>query len=672
MNTVISSYFDDAHRGLQRSHPASPSRAGASNNVKKSLPRLRSETSSPAMSARRTDHGGSWQQSPCAGSPNPRLSKSTGNLNFHIDNVNQGLQEQSFQQVLEENSKLVRKLRALQEQFSITSAKKEAFRMQVLKLETEFKKGREQTDVIAHELIVTKREAASCSKECSDAVKMMGEMRKAHLQEAKMLQRGLEAMRGTEKFKNRVDDTADMFDKLGRAVVQRDEAMRDKLASEATLKKVMVDLRALAEECTKLRRQNNCYEHRQRETIRKGRTATPGLMGRARAELDSSDEEFEVELMGFENRFQILEEGPMGLDILASNLSRDKRLLEKALRLEQEARRVSCTSLEEWKELSLQKDCTITEQNYQIEDMMMSQAALQEEIDRKRREVEEAVNTERAKLEQRLAELQKEAQDAREEADSVVLASDKLSQQLVKVHEEYDEASQRKRANKGEPDIGLGDTGGLDIGFREKEQCDLGMEEPAPEADSAEWKMVEMTQGHEVRTHKSERQCFLDLSLWEECQSGKLQLRAHEQGGAETSIALTDDLLKDLDSSNPWQDLFSRVGLSGDPEDPLSRVAISEFVGQEPVTLTPNGVAVLCRVHSFGTWRYFISGVSLSTSFMAEYVLAKDELMSDEDLSTALATGATGSDLISTLLGKMSFHDGSGFCFSPGSAIAVE
>merc|ERR1719272_2400780 len=94
------------------------------------------------MSARRTDHGGSWQQSPCAGSPNPRLSKSTGNLNFNIDNVNQGLQEQSFQQVLEENSKLVRKLRALQEQFSITSAKKEAFRMQVLKLETEFKKGR--------------------------------------------------------------------------------------------------------------------------------------------------------------------------------------------------------------------------------------------------------------------------------------------------------------------------------------------------------------------------------------------------------------------------------------------------------------------------------------------------------------------------------------------------
>ena len=40
------------------------------------------------------------------------------------------------------------------------------------------------------------------------------------------------------------------------------------------------------------------------------------------AEFDESDEEFETELLHFEKRFQILEEGPMGLDILASNLAR--------------------------------------------------------------------------------------------------------------------------------------------------------------------------------------------------------------------------------------------------------------------------------------------------------------------------------------------------------------
>merc|ERR1712139_115596 len=82
--------------------------------------------------------------------------------------------------------------------------------------------------------------------------------------------------------------------------------------------------------------------------------------------------------------------------------------------------------------------------------MMADRAALEEEIDRKRREVEEAVNHEREKLEARLAQLQKEALDARAEADTMVLASDRLSQELVKVHEQYDEAAQRKWAEQGE------------------------------------------------------------------------------------------------------------------------------------------------------------------------------------------------------------------------------
>merc|ERR1719353_1037403 len=91
-----------------------------------------------------------------------------------------------------------------------------------------------------------------------------------------------------------------------------------------------------------------------------------------------------------------------------NHLARDKRLLEKALRQEQENHQAALASLEEWKALNQQKDDTITKQNQQIEDMMMAQAKLEEEIERKRREVEEAVNTERANLEARLAELQSE------------------------------------------------------------------------------------------------------------------------------------------------------------------------------------------------------------------------------------------------------------------------
>lgn len=453
MKHVLENYFDDAHRGLQRRYPDSPPRAfvGVASNVE-SLPHLRSECGSPSGSARRTENGGSWQQRSCEaeGSGGLRLSSSAGSFHFSPEQASQGVRQQRYLQALEENAKLSSKLRALQEQLSITSAKKEAFRVQALRLEKEFKRGREQCDVIANELLVAKHEAASCSKESAEAMKMMNEMRRAHLQEVRMLQRGLEARGNDEKFRNRVTEAADVMDKLGRAVVQREEAMRDKVKAETQVKTMMVDLRALADECSKLRRQSKSFDAKRKEAVRKGKAAFPVPLERCLAEFDDSDEDFEVELLHFENRFQILEEGPMGLDILASNLARDKRLLEKALRETQEAHHEISISVEEWKALSIEKDHTITTRNQQVEEMMMERAALEEEVDRKRREVEEAVNTERAKLELRFAELQKEAQDARAEADSMVLASDRLSQELVKVHEQYDDAAERKQAEKEE------------------------------------------------------------------------------------------------------------------------------------------------------------------------------------------------------------------------------
>merc|ERR1719183_2155235 len=399
------------------------------------------------MSMQDTDNGGgSWQQV----SGGMGKSSSTGALEFTTDQANRGVQDQRYQQALQENSRLSKKMRQLQDQLSITSAKKEAFRAQALRLEKEFKRGREQSDAIQKELLEAKRDSESSSKESTEAVQMMNEMRKAHLQEVRLLQRGLEARGNDEKFRNRVNETADLVDKLGRSVVQRDEAIRDKSKAQAHMNKMVVDLRALADECSKLRRQNKNLDAKLKESIRKGKAAAPPMLDRALADFDESDEEFETELLHFEKRFQILEEGPMGLDILASNLARDKRLLEKALKQQQEVHKATIASLAEWQALCGEKDATITAQNKQIEDMMMAQAALEEQIEQKRREVEEAVNTERAKLEARLAELQNEADEARAQADSMVLASDKLSQELVKVHEQYDDATKRKKADKEE------------------------------------------------------------------------------------------------------------------------------------------------------------------------------------------------------------------------------
>merc|ERR1719482_1846170 len=475
-----------------------------------------------------TANAGSWQQA----SGGLQKSSSTGALDYSKDQADRGVQDQRYQQALQENSRLARKMRALQDQLSITTAKKQAFRAQALRLEKEFKKGREQSDAIQKELLEAKRDAESSSKESTEAVQMMNEMRKAHLQEVRLLQRGLEARGNDEKFRNRVNEVADLVDKLGRSVVQRDEAMRDKAKAQAQMNKMVVDLRALADECSKLRRQNKTLDVRLKESIRKGKAAAPPPLDRALAEFDESDEEFETELLHFEKRFQILEEGPMGLDILASNLARDKRLLEKALRQEQENHQAALASLEEWKDLDTHKDNTITKQNAKIEEMMMAQAALEEEIERKRREVEEAVNTERANLEARLAELQNERDEARAAADQMVMASDKLSQELVKVHEQYDDATSRKKAERAE--------------------LAAGMDEP--EAEDADWQMLAEKEDQKIKTHDNEKPCSLHLSVWKEQQSGKHQLRAKEADGFETKIVITDEMQEELDSVN-WEEL---------------------------------------------------------------------------------------------------------------------
>merc|ERR1711971_1308852 len=152
----------------------------------------------------------------------------------------------------------------------------------------------------------SKRDAESSSKESVEAVQMMNEMRKAHLQEVRLLQRGLEARGNDEKFRNRVNETADLVDKLGRSVVQRDEAIRDKAKAQAQMNKMIVDLRALADECSKLRRQNKGLDARLKESIRKGKASVAPVVDRANAEFEESDEEFETELLHFEKRFQIL------------------------------------------------------------------------------------------------------------------------------------------------------------------------------------------------------------------------------------------------------------------------------------------------------------------------------------------------------------------------------
>merc|ERR1740121_1102494 len=266
MNKVISGYFDDAHRSLGRQQSGMEIQKMPS---KVELPPLRPSSGPPTTGGEKgAAIGIALDSRATLGSSGLLASKSAGSLEYSHEQVTLGMQQEQLNAALQDSSKLARKVRALQDQLAITSAKKEAFKAQSQRLEAEFKKGREQSDTLQRELLEAKRDAGQLSKEAQEAVQMMVEMRKAHIHEVRLLQRGL-AQRGSDaSMKNRVNETADLVDKLGRAVVQRDEAIRDKVKLQAEVNKKNSDLRAVTEDAGRLKQRNKQLQDALKEAQR--------------------------------------------------------------------------------------------------------------------------------------------------------------------------------------------------------------------------------------------------------------------------------------------------------------------------------------------------------------------------------------------------------------------
>ncbi|CAK0829607.1 unnamed protein product, partial [Prorocentrum cordatum] len=211
-------------------------------------------------------------------------------------------------------------------------------------------------------------------------------------------------------------------------------AIRDKTKLEVQFRKASMDLQAVTGDCAGLRKQNRTLQARLKEALRKAQYRPPKTED---VPPEDSDEEFEAELSSFERRFQILEEGPAGLDILASNLSRDKRELEKKVKELQEVIRNLSGDCNTWKATCAEKDLQVQELSSQMEKAVRNQALMEEQMKQKRREIELQVQEERAALESRIRQLEAEADSAREDADGMEKASTRLTQELVKVHEQY-------------------------------------------------------------------------------------------------------------------------------------------------------------------------------------------------------------------------------------------
>mmetsp|Transcript_94241 Transcript_94241/g.236518 ORF Transcript_94241/g.236518 Transcript_94241/m.236518 type:complete len:629 (-) Transcript_94241:19-1905(-) len=587
MNRVLSGYFDDAHRGLQRQSKSLAAGVGSTSQVQ--LPPLR-----PGGGA-----GVGVEEDPSAwGLLNE--SKSLGSLEFTRQEALRGVQADQYQQALQTSAKLARKVKALQDQLSVTSAKKEAFKAQAQRLEREFRSGRDQNDALQKDLLEAKREADYLTKEAQEAIQMMTEMRKAHIAEVKLLQRGLAARGGSDQTRNRVNEMADLVDKVGRAVVQRDEAIRDKTQMQAQLNKALKDLRSSSDDCAKFRKQNKQLSDSLKEARRKGQYAPPKP---SVGPEDDSDAEFEDELRQFEKRFEILEEGPAGLDVLASNLSKDKQNLEKKVRAQQDTIKSLNSTIDNWKQLGGQKDQQIQDLSAKLEKVMRDHALFEEQIAQKQREIALQVEEERAALEARISELELECDNARADADGMEKASTRLTRELVKVHEQYSGGAPAPAAGGGAS--GAGAAGGGTAG---------GEGGGAP---GGNWTKVASADNAEAKT--GER---LKLEVYKDGEA--VELRAREApDGEEFRVPVDAGLLKELDEADPWADLFGRAGV--DPGPPR-RVVVGTRLGEKEVQLQPSGASVLLTAYRYSAKRFYLAGMDLLSQKMLSLAVTESNL----------------------------------------------
>jgi hypothetical protein len=573
-------------------------------------------------------------------------SQSLGALNSQ-EQLSRGVQAEKYQQALQDSAKLARKVRSLQDQLAITSAKKEAFRAQAQRLEKEFKKGREQADNLQREVLESKREAQVLTQQNQEAMQMVGEMRKAHIHEVRLLQRGL-AMRGSDKdLRNRVNETADLVDKLGRAVVQRDESIRDKTKMQVQLSKVEADARALTLDCGKLRQQNKKLSESLKEAQRKAKFVPPMPQ---QEPVEDSDEEFEGELMAFEKRFQIMEEGPAGLDILASNLSRDKRDLELRLKKQLEVAADLNATIDNWKRICGDKDLQIREQSAKLEKVLRDQALLNEQIAQKRREIELQVAEEKKALEKRVNELEQECDNARQAADGMEKASNRLSSELAKVHEQYQKQSEARPGEKV-PDSSTAGTAPAPPQAATATPADAPKETPAAASDE-----TPADAPKEVLKASTQQAKTGETLQLEVVRAGNVhELRASEGDGEQGSSQVNEDLLAELDQADPWTDLFARVGVSLGPP---RRIVISSVIGHREVELPPGGTSVRITVWRYDARRFYLSALLLSSGTLVDVMVMEDSLTPQHEQQ--MDNCGSDDELLDFFAKALSYDEGTG------------
>lgn len=560
--------------------------------------------------------------------------------------------EESHEDALREIDRLMKKNKSLEDELSIVTAKKMSFKSQALRNQKELKKMAETLTTIQKEMNLQKENSAYQTDLSKDALEEMEEMRDTHVREIKLLQRGLRA-RTDDSQKNRVNEIADMVDSLGRAALQRDRVTEQNQKLLQRERQANREIKTFQEERRKYLGQNNRLTAQFQELKR----ANNLLMkvsdkSYANIEPDLSEEEFEEELSNFEKRYAILDEGARGLDHWVEKLHREQGRVEKKSVDSSRDMASLEKALNQWQDLNEQKDAKIDILAGHLKEMKEQFGAMQIQINNKSQELQVKLDEERRRYETKLKQLQTEVEYARSTAQGYQALTEKLQDELVRsargMHATNSARAHHQAIRNSPYEYESND--GMEGREYYEEKGKASSEEytsPLPLGDDTEdvptdlevaqlmlYSIYMKEYGTDERGGRGDEDFEVLAQQAQFVKTGELLqlevrqvqdtivLYGHELSTNERyTVPLDSDLVDELDQEDPWNELFTVVGITLGPPKNL---VLPSLIGRREVPLAPSGVWMILTVYKYESQRYFLNGFDPQSQRLVDLVVIED------------------------------------------------
>lgn len=251
------------------------------------------------------------------------------------------LEQGKVEDVLRDNYNIRKKFISVKDQLAVSTAKKKSLKVAMTQLEKDNYELRDTIDTFRVEVQHARQDYEEMHHSGTEAVRSMNEMRDAHIKEVRLLQKGL-LNRGVDA-RNKVNDMADVMERLGRAVLSRDELAKENQKLKSQLFSSRTECRSLHVDISRTKAKSRLMEQSLRDASRgvtvPSAAAPKGSVGKAAASqalsssclstsaMDGDDVEFEERLARIEDVINSAGEGAVSMDEIISKLNVENEAL---------------------------------------------------------------------------------------------------------------------------------------------------------------------------------------------------------------------------------------------------------------------------------------------------------------------------------------------------------